>query len=97
MAAIHNQRDDSDPLRVLSISRIVFYDQLERGTMQPIAGGVQRAVWRSAEIGVILLRMMTNRKSALLLAALGRIVLRRPAQLRNAAGFGRRNIRAMRR
>ena len=55
MAASHNQRDDSDAERALSIGRIVFYDQPERGTMQPTAGGVQWAVWPAAEIGIILL------------------------------------------
>jgi hypothetical protein len=38
--------------------------------MQPIARGLQRAVWRSIEIGPILPRMMTNKKTAVLLAAL---------------------------
>jgi Cytochrome P460 len=54
--------------------------------MQPTAGGVQRAVWRSAEIGVILLRMKTNRKTALLLAAL--VVLSSAALLNSATPPG---------
>jgi len=54
--------------------------------MQPIARGVQRAVWRSVEIGVILLRMMTNRKPALILAAL--VVLCSAALLNSATPPG---------
>jgi hypothetical protein len=44
MAASHNQRGESDGVRVVSISSIVFYVLNKKATMQPIARGVQPTV-----------------------------------------------------